>query len=252
MRPLVIANWKMNETNQEADQLLSELASGLGTATDAEVVICPPFTALGVLSNYSYAKGAQDIHWADRGTFTGEISGPMLRGLGCKYVLIGHSERRWKLGESDEIINKKIKAALRNELIPVLCVGERQMDRNNYQEFIYNQLEAAWRDLGVEDLGEIIIAYEPVWAIGTGQVGSKNPATALDIKNAYAVIKKFLQKEKLEGYSRLVYGGSVDSENVGELLGVDGNQGFLVGGASLVPDEFAKIVKSVSSSFGDK
>jgi len=251
MKPIVIANWKMNETNQEADDLLDKITPGLGSLlARIDVVICPPFTALSELKKSPFLKGAQDIHWEDKGTFTGEVSGPMLRDLGCQYVIIGHSERRWQLGETEDVINKKLQGAIRNKLIPILCVGERRVDRDDgrQEDVLLHQLRSAWRGLGRQDCEKLIIAYEPVWAIGTGDIGSRQAATPDILTDAISVIQKFITQENLQGKAQVVYGGSVDAGNVNNFLQVENNTGFLVGGASLKPGEFVNIVTKVSQS----
>ncbi len=252
MKPLIVANWKMNETSTEAGVLLSELEKYLSALENSvEIVICPPFTALQTLGeNPGFEKGAQDIHWEDKGTFTGEVSGPMLKDLGCKYVIVGHSERRWKLGESNEVVNLKMRAALRNDLVPILCVGERADERRAEltEQVLTEQLTEAWREIGRDDINEVVISYEPVWAIGTGEVKSREAATPEIVQAAYEVISSFLAAQEISDKTRLIYGGSIDSDNVISFLKVDSNQGFLVGGASLVPAEFSKIIKKVSQN----
>jgi len=250
MKPIVIANWKMNETSSQSRELISGLLEKTKEYSDkVEVVICPPFTALEAAKDLGdFRKGAQDIHWEDKGTFTGEVSGPMLTDLGCKYVIIGHSERRWKLGEGNEIVNLKFRAALRNKLIPILCVGERAEERQAglTEQVLREQLQEAWREVGRDDIDRVVIAYEPVWAIGTGQVKSREAATVPIIDEAYSFIKDFLKNENIDDKVRLVYGGSVDSDNVKELLAIDSNAGFLVGGASLEVAEFSEIIKKIA------
>ena len=250
MKPIIIANWKMNETASAAEILVDDIITDLGDdVSKAEVVVCPPFTALEAIHKSKIKKGAQDIHWEDKGTYTGEISGPMLKDLDCEYVLIGHSERRWKLNENDEVINRKLLAAIRNNLIPILCVGERENDKkeNRTELVLKNQLEKAWREIGADDFTEAIIAYEPVWAIGTGEVGSKEAATAENVSLAYEIIEKFCVAQNISNKVKLVYGGSVDASNVSEFSSLENNSGFLVGSASLKSDEFVKIVKNVIS-----
>jgi triosephosphate isomerase (TIM) len=253
IKPIVIANWKMNLTGQAARSLAQEIDTG--AAADAKkvtIVICPPFTALVQLQGFkNLSLGAQDIHWEDRGTFTGEVSGLMLRDLNCQYVIIGHSERRWRLGENDTIINKKLQAALRHHLIPILCVGERAVDKDSghTEEVLRRQLTTAWRGVGRDDFSKILIAYEPVWAIGTGTVGSRPAATPEIIAAAYKVIQKFLEAENLTDKVGLIYGGSVDSENVQNFSNLPANGGFLVGGASLQAAEFLKIIAAVATTF---
>ena len=253
MKPVIIANWKMNLTGSQAQNLATDISNGAADYSDkVSIIICPPFTALGQLGGLQNIDlGAQDIHWEDQGTFTGEISGAMLRDLKCRYVIVGHSERRWQMNENNDVINKKLLAALRYKLIPILCVGERADDKAAARtaSVLQQQLSSAWRGIGRDDFSQIIIAYEPVWAIGTGAINSRVAANATEIIAAYKVIKEFLEKENVQDKVSLIYGGSVDSVNINNFLKLDDNGGFLVGGASLQAAEFLKIIAAVATSY---
>jgi len=252
VKPIVIANWKMNLAGEAAQQLLDKICQGVKDIDSVEVVVCPALTdlvKLSVSANCPIIKGAQDIHWEDKGTYTGEVSGPMLKETGCRYVIVGHSERRWKLQENNEVVNEKLKAALRSDLIPILCVGERLSDREEGRTapFLQEQLRTALEGVGREDIESLVVAYEPVWAIGTGQIKSRQAATPDIVQDAFKVIEKFLDSQNLREVTRLIYGGSVDSDNVGGFAKLELNQGFLVGGASLDANEFISIIKKTAS-----
>ncbi len=218
---------------------------------ETSLVICPPFVfieeAAKVLETIQgVSLGAQDIFWEDAGADTGEISGPMLSKLGVRYVIVGHSERRWKLGESDEIVNKKLKAALRNELIPVVCLGEKVHD-DNFKEFLKEQAQSTFAGLSHDELEKCIIAYEPVWAI------SSNPGARPDspeesikaIKTIWGAVNKLGGGET---WVPTLYGGSVSSRNVAEFLAQKEIDGVLVGGASVNKEEFVKILSVASQT----
>lgn len=226
MKPLIVANWKMNpQTLAEAKRLFDSVKKGVKDFKNAEVVICPPFLCISNLkSQISNIKlGAQDCFWEEKGAFTGEVSPPMLKNLGCQYVIIGHSERRRYFKETDEIINKKIKAALKVNLRPILCIEKK------------SQIKNALRGIAKKDLKKIILAYEPVWAIGTGKACGIPEARKINLS-----IRKIFKR------NILLYGGSVNSQNARNFIKKAKFQGFLIGGASLVPKEFIKIVKNVS------
>ncbi|MBA5865254.1 MAG: triose-phosphate isomerase [Nitrospira sp. CR1.3] len=248
-KPLIVGNWKMNKTSSEARVFLREFAQSHNGSSQAEVVIAPPFTALEsvrtALGSSSWiALGAQDLHWEKQGAFTGEISGPMLRDLGCSYVIIGHSERRTLFGERDADVQKKVRAALACGLFPILCVGESLTEREAGQTevVITNQLSAALDRLTDNDLGTVTIAYEPVWAIGTGRAATTDQAVEV-----HHSIRTFLSKGWNTGAAsamRVLYGGSVSPQNAALLLNASGIDGALVGGACLNPDSFATIISA--------
>jgi len=249
----IIANWKMNpQTWAEAEQILDFVNDYLESRNEKELslIFCPPFIFLeevGKVLKTSHFEhqaelGAQDIFWEDKGADTGEVSGPMLNKLGVKYVVIGHSERRWKLGETDTIVNKKLKAVLRNEMIPVVCLGERVRD-DNFKEFLKNQTENTFAGLNHDELEKCMIAYEPVWAISSNP-GAK-PDTPESALESIKVIRDFLDTK----YGILdiiyLYGGSVTSKNVADFIGQKEINGVLVGGASVNKEEFVKILSLV-------
>jgi len=252
----VVANWKMNpQTLAEAEQILDYINDYLESMGEKELslVFCPPFVFLeevGKILRTSHLEhqselGAQDIFWDDQGANTGEVSGPMLSKLGVEYVIIGHSERRWKLDESDEIVNKKLKAALRNELTPIVCIGEKVRD-DNFKEFIKNQVLATFAGLSADEIGKCFIAYEPVWAISSNP--NSHPDKPEDTLIAIEIIKNILienWKLKTENLPLILYGGSVTSKNAKDFLSINEVVGVLVGGASVNKEEFVGILKLI-------
>ena len=238
MRKIVIAgNWKMYKTRAESLEFLQGFMSCLTeTPEEREVVLCVPFTSLAVLSKNLHGSrirlGAQNVHWQEAGAFTGEISGPMLSELGVRYVIVGHSERRQYFGETDETVNLRLKAAQKYDLIPILCVGEtkQQRDAGETESHIFSQLE---KDLVGVDQQKLVIAYEPIWAIGTGDT--------CETKEANRVIG--LIRSKLTNPDvPIQYGGSVKPENIDEVMVMPEIDGVLVGGASLEARSFSRIV----------
>ncbi len=238
MRKIVIAgNWKMYKTQSDALEFLRGFTPSLEETPNArEVILCVPFTALGIMSNNLHGGlvrlGAQNIHWEDAGAYTGEISGPMLTELGVRYVIIGHSERRQYFGETDDTVNRRLKAAQRHHLTPILCVGEtkQQRDKGETEAIISHQLA---KDLVDVDQTQLIIAYEPIWAIGTGDT--------CETKEANRVIG--LIREQLTNPDvPIQYGGSVKPDNIDEIMAQPEIDGALVGGASLESASFARIV----------
>jgi len=232
MKPLIVANWKMNPvTIKEAEELFNSVKHGVKDIESAETVICPPFIYLPLLKGLTL--GAQDSYWEEKGAYTGEVSIAMLKEMGCKYVIIGHSERRKYFNETDEIVNRKVKTALDAGLIPIVCIGEteeeREMDKTEgvLEEEIKQGLDKV-------DVSKIVIAYEPIWAIGTG-----NPC---DVEEAQRM-KEIIQKMVLKNI-RLLYGGSVKANNAEGYLKQAGFNGLLVGGASLDAKEFVEILNN--------
>ncbi len=247
-KPFVAGNWKMNKNNQEAEELARQLKEKIAAVEGADILICPPFTSLSLISKVikdtGVFLGAQNMHWEESGAFTGEVSAQMLKSAGCGFVLIGHSERRKYFSESNQVVNKKIKAALKASLSPIVCVGETLEEREAGKEkdIVGCQLEEGLASLGEQDLGEITIAYEPVWAIGTGKT-----ATGLQAEQMHAFIREWLEKKYSSSLSndlRILYGGSVKASNTKELMGQKNIDGTLVGGASLDASGFAEIVKN--------
>jgi triosephosphate isomerase len=248
-KKIIAANWKMNMTVSEAEAYLSTFLHELGSESSVEVVIVPPFTALAkvseILGRGQQAKlGAQNMSAEKSGAFTGEISAQMLRELYVRYVVIGHSERRTLFGETDETVNRKVRAAIDAALRPIVCIGEtlEQRDAGEVETVLHRQIEAGLHGLTARELSDTVIAYEPVWAIGTGRT-----ATPEQAQSAHAFIRKQLGElwdaataEKV----RIQYGGSVKPQNAAELLHSPDIDGALVGGASLEPRGFAEIVKA--------
>lgn len=245
--PIIAGNWKMNKTVGEAINFIRELKGLLSGINDVEIVVAPPFTALFAvgkeLHGSSIKLSAQNLHWEEKGAYTGEISPLMLKELDCKYVIIGHSERRQYFGESDEVVNRKIKAALKNGIKPIFCIGETLMERENGETFnvIKRQLESGLKDIKEEEIKEIVIAYEPVWAIGTGRTATPNQA-----EEVHSFIRGRLEtlfSKEISEKVRIQYGGSVTPENIKGLMQQADIDGALVGGASLSAESFARIVR---------
>ncbi len=246
--PLIAGNWKMNTTVAEAIELIHNMVNGLDKIEGVEKVLCPPFISLSVVSGLvkgsSVKLGAQNMHFETKGAYTGEISPLMLTGL-CEFVILGHSERRWYFGETDEIVNKKVKAALSSRLKPILCVGERleENEAGRTEEVISKQINC---DLsGIDPTSNIVIAYEPVWAIGTGKAASGEGAAAT-IKFIRACLAKLWDEDIAQGL-RILYGGSVTSGNIAEFASQPEIDGALVGGSSLKAEEFLSIVNQTAA-----
>jgi triosephosphate isomerase (TIM) len=252
--PLVVGNWKMHGGQAEARELAQSLRDGLKRPRGVEVVVCPPFTALAVvreaLSGSAVALGAQNCHWEPSGAFTGEISPAMLAELGCRWVLVGHSERRQIFRETDEEINRKVGAALRHGLRPVLCLGETADERRQGLTFtvVEGQLRAGWAGLSVEDIGRSVLAYEPVWAIGTGV--NATPSQAAEVHSYLRGLVSELGSKELAQSVRILYGGSVKAENAAALTQEPDIDGVLVGGASLQAPGFIAIAKKSAARSG--
>jgi triosephosphate isomerase (TIM) len=247
-KKILAANWKMNLTHIEAESYMHTFLGEIGEVDDVEIVMIPPFTSIPVLAQISEKApfiriGAQNMYWERSGAYTGEISATMLRVLFVKYVVIGHSERRMLFGETDETVNRKVHSALEAGLRPIVCVGESttQRDNDEVETVLRRQLELGLKDLSVKDAVEIVIAYEPVWAIGTGRT-----ATPAQAEEAHRFIRSVLSKMFGTGAAervRIQYGGSVKPDNAQELLRRSDIDGALIGGASLDPHSFAKIIR---------
>ncbi len=248
MRTKIVAgNWKMNKTASEAAALIAGIKKELEGFNAVEAVVCPPFTdlkdAAAACAGSNVALGAQNVHWEASGAFTGEISAAMLKDLGVKYVIIGHSERRQYFGETDETVNKRTKAALAAGLIPIVCVGETLAERDGgkMESVVVRQTTLGLADLGA-DLERVVIAYEPVWAIGTGRT-----ATPSQAQEVHALIRRTLAEiagGDLANKIRIQYGGSMKPENAKELMGQPDIDGGLIGGAALKAESFAAIIKA--------
>jgi len=238
----------MNKTRDQAVDLVGDLKEMLADVGDVEVVVCPPFTALDAvreaLRGSNIELGAQNMYWEEEGAFTGEISPLMLRNLGCTYVILGHSERRTYFGETDEGVNRKVKSALANGLLPIICVGEtlEQRDAGKTEEVVVRQTKAALSGVKTNGAERIVIAYEPVWAIGTGRNASADEANRVIHLIRQSVAEVF--NERIAQEVRIQYGGSVKPQNIADFLGQPDIDGALVGGASLDAASFAAIVKS--------
>jgi triosephosphate isomerase len=238
MEPIIAGNWKMNKEPGESRALVQELMALTGDVKGRIMILIPPFTSLPsvgeLIRNSKFKLGAQNMHWERGGAFTGEISGLFLKAVGCEYVVLGHSERRHVMGETDEMINKKLKTALEIGLIPIFCVGETEKEREegSTEAVIERQIKQGMKDIENE-AHKLVFAYEPVWAIGTGKTATPQQA---------AQVHKFI-RSMLKKPSTILYGGSVKPENVDTLMKEEEIQGALVGGASLKPESFARIIK---------
>jgi triosephosphate isomerase (TIM) len=248
--PLVIGNWKMHGTLVEGRALITAIRDGLKRPRGVQVVVCPPFTALAavgeVLSGGPIQLGAQTCHHEPSGAHTGEISVPMLAELGCRWTLLGHSERRKEIGESDELINLKVRAVLSHGLTPVLCVGESADERRQGLTFttVEGQLRAGLAGLGGDQIAKTVLAYEPVWAIGTGVNAS--PSQAAEVQGYLRGLLSELASKEIAQTVRILYGGSVKAENADALLAESEVDGALVGGASLNAQGFIGIVRKAA------
>ena len=246
-RFLIAGNWKMHKTVQEAVELVRELKELVSDVKDRDILVCPPFTALYAVSRElegsNIALGAQNMFYEEKGAFTGEISPLMVKDVGCSYVILGHSERRHIFSETDELINKKVLSAVNHGLIPILCVGETLQEReeDKTKEVIERQVKEGLK--GLNETSEFVIAYEPVWAIGTGKTAT--PELAEEVHSFIReILAEMFGKEKADSI-RILYGGSVKPENAAGLMSQPNIDGSLVGGASLKAESFAKIVKSI-------
>jgi len=250
-RPVIAGNWKMCKTSAETRDLVRQLLTGLQDASpDCDIVVAPPFTSIFAAVEETRGSvigvSAQNLHWEDRGAFTGEISGPMLKEIGCSYVIVGHSERRQYFRETDENVNLKIKAAIRNGLIPIFCLGETLEEREHAATFevVKGQLILGMGGVSLTDWSRFIIAYEPVWAIGTGRTAT--PEQAQEVHGFLRSQLGSLVGENSAREIRILYGGSVKPENTRGLMDCPDIDGGLVGGASLKAEDFVGIVREGS------
>jgi len=246
-RPLIAGNWKMHGTRVETERLLSTLKVQVTNVTDREVVVAPPFTALETASRLLMGSviqlAAQNLHWALQGAFTGEISSSMLKELGCSYVIIGHSERRQYFAETDEQVAHKVKAAQRDGLVPIVCVGEalEEREREETLTVIKRQIRGGLQGQEKTAIAALVIAYEPLWAIGTGRTAT--PAQAQEVHVAIRATLAEMADQPIADAVRILYGGSVKPDNIDGLMAQADIDGALVGGASLQADSFARIIR---------
>jgi triosephosphate isomerase len=245
-KPIIAGNWKMYKTKAEAVAMVNELKPLVASVKEVEMVVCPTFIALdavkAALAGSAIKLGAQDVYWEKEGAFTGQISPAMLLAVGCEYVIIGHSERRTYFGETNETVNKKVKAALAAGLKPIMCVGERLEEREagKTNKVVEDHVVNGLAGLTVPEMERMVIAYEPVWAIGTGKT-----ATPAQAEEVHVFIRSLINKlygKQIADSIRIQYGGSVKPENTKELMNQPDIDGALVGGASLKADSFGKIV----------
>ena len=245
--PLVVGNWKMNLTVRDSVALVNDLKGRLANSSGVDVVVSPPFTALAdvgrAISGSPIELGAQNLFWEPRGAFTGEIAAPMLWDLGCTYVIVGHSERRRQLNEDDDAVRRKVGAALANELIPILCVGEtlEERDQGRTERILQTQARLGTLDITLEQAAQLVIAYEPVWAIGTGR-----PATGPEAERIAGLVRTWVREwfgDRADSI-RILYGGSVTPQSIGEFSSQKNIDGALVGGSSLDAAAFAAIIEA--------
>ena len=246
-KPIIAGNWKMNNTINEAVELVNGLKRELVDTTGVDIVVCPPYTALSdvreILIGSDIGLGAQDLYWEEKGAFTGEISPQMLKDAGCQYVIIGHSERRKLFSETNETVNKKLKAALAVGLLPIVCVGETLEERQAQKTFdvVKDHVEGSLAGLSGAEMENVVIAYEPVWAIGTGETAT--PQQAEEVHKFIRGLLAGIFGEETAKNTRIQYGGSVKPDNIKELMREEDIDGALVGGASLKIDSFNQLVK---------
>ena len=247
-RPLIVGNWKMYKNIAETQTLINVIKAGVHTSTDVEVAICPPFTTLAAaseaLKDSKIDLGAQDMYFETEGAYTGEVSPLMLKDVGCRYVILGHSERRTIFHESDELVQKKLIAALKYSFIPIVCIGETLEEREARQAFevVKRQLDTALSATAADDIDRIVLAYEPVWAIGTGRT-----ATPEQAEQMHSYIRRLLNEkygEDVASKVRILYGGSVKPDNISQLMSKPNLDGALVGGASIKAESFIQIVQN--------
>lgn len=245
-RPLIAGNWKMYKTGPEAAATARSLVDQVRKAADVDIMIAPPFTALASvlpeIRDTNIALGAQNVHWEAEGAYTGEIAPAMLKAAGCRYVIIGHSERRQFFGETDQTVNRKVRAVINQGLVPVFCIGETESQREARETFsvLDKQVKMGLEEVFLEGPEALVMAYEPVWAIGTGKT-----ATAAEAQEVHAFLRERINDiwgQALSSAIRILYGGSVKPDNVSELMAMPDVDGALVGGASLKPEVFAEIV----------
>lgn len=250
--PIMAGNWKMNKTIEEAVTLAQGIKDATSSITAAEIVVCPPFTSIAAVTNAVAGSnvnvGAQNMHWEDQGAFTGEVAPTMLAGL-CSYVILGHSERRQYFGETNAIVNEKTRAALNHGLTPIICVGEdlEQNERGETAHIVGGQVRAALEGLSAEQASTVVIAYEPIWAIGTGRAAEPDAVDAIIANSIRGDISSQFDDATAQAI-RVQYGGSMKPENCDAFMAQPNIDGGLVGGASLSIDSFAALVSSAANS----
>lgn len=246
--PMVAGNWKMNKTVAEARDLMSTMSAKLNEIANVEKVVCPPFLAIPALADMlrgtGIGLGAQNLHWEEKGAFTGEVAPNMIKEF-CQYVIIGHSERRTYFGETDESVNKKLHAAMKAGLIPIVCVGEtlEQYEAGSTSEVVRRQISAGLA--GIDAPSKIVVAYEPVWAIGTGKASSGENANSVHQSVIRPALSDLFGAQNADAI-RILYGGSVTAANASEFFAFPDIDGALVGGASLKPEEIVAITKAAA------
>jgi triosephosphate isomerase len=251
-KPFVAGNWKMNKTGEEARKLVADLLPALQAVPSIDVAVCPPYPYLmavsAMLSGTAVGLGAQNMHWESAGAFTGEVAPNMVAEF-CQYVILGHSERRALFGETDESVNKKVKAAFANRLTPIVCVGEtlEENESGRTAEVVERQVRLGLQGLTVEQAASLVIAYEPVWAIGTGRAASAEGANAVLSDIIRPALQSMFGAEVAQAV-RIQYGGSVNAKNAAEFFAMPDIDGALVGGASLKPADFIAIVEAAAAS----
>jgi len=249
-KPLVAGNWKMNKSVAEATLLVADMMPGLEAVRTVDRVLCPPFTALmvvsGMLAGSEVGLGAQNLHWEESGAFTGEISAIMVREF-CEYVIIGHSERRGYFGETDETVNLKVKSAFANDLLPIVCVGEtlEEYEAGKTKAIVADQVQKDFAKIEQSLVEKLIVAYEPIWAIGTGKAASPTQANDVIAGVVRSSLETMFGSETAEKI-RILYGGSVKTHNAGDFFSQSDIDGGLIGGASLKPEDFVKIVEAAA------
>ena len=249
-KPIIAGNWKMYKNVEESTELASQIKKGLSGMKEVEVLLCPPFTSLRdvseIISNTEIKLGAQNCYWLNEGAYTGEVAPRMLKSAGCQYVIIGHSERRAMFGETNQTVNKKVLLALKEGLNPIMCVGERLEERENKKTFdvVKSHVEGGLKDIKKEDMLSIVIAYEPVWAIGTGK--NATPEQAQEVHKFIRELLTGMFDKTVARAVRIQYGGSVKPDNIEGIMKEADVDGALVGGASLKSDSFVELVHKTS------
>ncbi len=247
-RIIIAGNWKMNKNIGESIELASSIKRSLYDVEEVEIVVCPPFTSLSDVNEITMETniklGAQDCYWEKEGAFTGEISAPMLKSIGCEYCIIGHSERRQFFGETNETVNKKLKVLLKEGIKPIVCVGEKLEERKSGKTFdvVKDHVMNSLAGISKEEMLRTVVAYEPVWAIGTGVNATKEQAQ--EVHKYIRTLLVQMHGEEVARSVRIQYGGSVKPENIKELISQEDVDGALVGGASLKADSFVQLVKN--------